>query len=220
MPLLETISKYVIVPAAILYFAGWVYLYYFLFSIGVSFSSANMDVYTVCAYAISTFVYLLQGSRLVITLLSAAGLASAALIYVRIIHPHPNRAVRWFDDHLFRPLWKLATSHTGQAASFIVLLCFLYFLASAAGISHAKEIQAHPGPRIFFQFADSVSSHAVSACREIDGCYYGALASANSSGSLRKIMESSDYIVVLNADDLHVVLIPKTLVVFSDISNF
>lgn len=218
MTFFDLISRYVVIPGAVLYFAGWVYLYYFLFALGVSISSANIDVYTVCIYAFSTFVFLLRRPQ--IYALIALGLVIGVAVLIHRTPPKKRMVLATvMETYAISPLWNFLRSAIGQTAAYAAILVLTYIGSRAAGLEHIRDVENNPGPTVFLQFSRDSVAAASADCKEVNGCYYAALMSANSAGALRKVIDMSDFVVLLdesgNESQKNVFLVPRSLIVFS-----
>lgn len=66
--------------AVFLYFMGWIYIYYFLDSFGLSVKAMDVDIYNLLIYSSNVFIYLYHNQMLVVIFILLA------IVLVRIFH--------------------------------------------------------------------------------------------------------------------------------------
>src|SRR6266699_639520 len=188
MASLESISKYVLVPALLLYFAGWIYLYFFFFYLGVGVSILDLDIYTVLSYSVSVLIFIM---------FSWVTWLAVGLFVIVFIAGLTSKKMGSVLRRFFSRTKKIVTgSMVTQAVLCLLFLLGSFYVARAAGIAHTLEVKTIPGPTIMIQFSKELAEEKAEPCRAIDGCYYDLLVGANSGAALREVLETKEYLVV------------------------
>jgi hypothetical protein len=228
MAFIDAVSKYVVIPAVMLYLAGWTYIYYFLDHFGVGISIVEFDVYTVVLYsipvisrAVQIFLAILIPVFFVFCLAALVALASAwfAKQHVQRGALSP-KLTKFMRRRVGRVLHVVGRSSMGHALLFILVLFGDFYLARAVGSEQAQEVKAGVGRPIFVQFSRDFGDRGGPGCKEKDGCYYEHLLDANRRSLLRKIFETREYLIVLDAsqeqvDEHPALVVPRRHVEFA-----
>lgn len=191
----DALSKYVLIPAAVLYFVGWVYLYTLLVPFDVDTSILNADIYSTMMYSVSVPLFAFTARYYLV----AFGVIVVILVFA--IEP-----ARRFSRTLF-----------GQLLLYFLFLAGCYYLAQDAGKSRAQQIMAKSNPQVMhIQFSREFPDPQNPAnCFEWKGCFYDAIAIANSSGDLREVLETKDDLVVFDVVRGYSYAVPRKLVDFT-----
>lgn len=201
MKFLDLISKYIIVPAAILYFSGWIYLYTLCSNVGLDVALLKLDTNTILlnSYNVLQFVFRFCIRELAVYWLVLVGLFSALLIALgatkrsRLIvlkgMARAHMATR--DAEAF-----IAASFVVQALLYVFLIVAIGSISKSAAIAYLNQVPIRPGTRMAFEFNQLFVTESEAQCTADPQCWYTFLKAANGSARLRLLLETPDYFVV------------------------
>lgn len=198
MRFVELVSKIVIVPAALLYFSGWIYLYTLCTYVGLDVSLLDLDTntiimnsYNVLNYANRTFWETVQDYWIVsfLVVVVIGGTILIPIVRRSVKQACTSRSFR-YSRILLRRNWIV------QGVVFVLIALVLSNFSEAAARNYLAQLPSKPGARMFFDFSKSFIDQSESNCKVNPACYYEYLKSANDSSSLRMLLETSQYFVV------------------------
>lgn len=200
MKFLDIISKYIIVPAAILYFSGWIYLYTLCSNVGLDVALLKLDTNTILlnSYNVLQFVFRFCVREVAIYWLVLVGLFAALLIALGA-----RRSRLFVLKGLARAHMAARDAEAFVAGSFLVQGVLYLFLIVAVGsiskfaaIAYLNQVPVRPGTRMAFEFNQPFVAESEAQCTADPQCWYTFLKSANGSARLRLLLETPDYFVV------------------------
>jgi hypothetical protein len=196
MKVLELLSTYVIIPAAVLYFAGWIYLYTLcrftgldVVLLGLDTNSIIMNSYNVVAFAYDRILAFVASTWVI----AIAGL----VVVVALVTTFVPIAAQAFDRTRSSILSRVATAGLALwIATYVLGLIGIAALSQAAAKDYLAHLTSRPGARMLFDFKRSFVEESDRNCRENSNCYYVYLKRANDSSRLRMLLETPDYFAV------------------------
>ncbi len=202
MRILEIISKYIIIPGALLYFSGWIYLYTFCRQIGIDVSVLNLDTNSIILNSYYVLRFMVRTIEDIAAAYWIVLLATAILAAILIVLSRPGwplgRVVERFFYPFDRALRRNSTSTIVELATLVVLLMGLGAVAREAAADYLQQIPRRPGARMVFTFTQQFIADSMAQCPKTapDQCYYHYLELANDGSRLRMLLETTDYFVM------------------------
>lgn len=194
MKFLDLVSKYIIIPAGVLYFAGWIYLYTLcryvaldVTMLGLDTNSIIMNSYNVLEFVFRAATHLI-GSFL-FWLATLALVSLGILAYVLGSSAKTTGVVQ-------KTYCDVARSPAAAALVYVLLLFGVAFSSRAAARDYLLHVPSRPGARMLFDFKKEFVEQSEWDCKANPDCYYVYLRAANDSARLRMLMVTPDYFVV------------------------
>ncbi len=199
MKFIDLFSTYIVLPAAVLYFTGWMYLSAYCRGIGLDVALLDADINTII---MNSYHVVLFGFRTTFDLFAAAwGWIVLAAIIAAALTVAVRRHARWRKAALgYAKAWSertavLRQSLAGDIALLLVLGVALSFLSRFAAASDLAFLQKNTEARIVFEFTQRFVTESKAECAENDACYYPYLKKANDQSRLRLLLETPAIVV-------------------------
>ena len=212
--IIENFAALAVVPASLLYFSGYIYLYFFCTYLGIDPSSLHYDLFTVMIYAVNAVLF-----PLTVALRYWPWTAGcvATIVAIAVLWRWDNGRIlrRWrvhspTAGHFSRPVGLAA-----RAAAVLAAVVLLFLVSEVGGENRAAESLQSKGPAVRFQFTRTFLT--ASACQPGKSCGYDDLTLANEMWCLHKLIETDNAVIVACQppdSDAVIYAIPKSAITF------
>jgi hypothetical protein len=210
----ENFASLAVIPAALLYFVGYVYLYFYCQGLGIDAVSLKYDTFTIMVYAIDAIVFpltvIVEHWHWTLATLAAFG----AVFYLGRI------AAAKFP---LKPIGSgnAAAKFLRRTAKVLATICLataVYYVAQAGGEYRAGQVLGAMGPPVQFQFTDAFRSFKT--CQP-GKCQIDSLMAANDLWCLHRLIETETSVVAVcnpgSGSTIAIFEIPKNAIAFQNV---
>jgi hypothetical protein len=207
--IIENFAALAVVPAALLYFSGYIYLYFFCRHLGIDPASLHYDLFTVMIYAVNALIFPLALAS-VHWLWTLGGIVTLAAAVPALHWAGKHMHRRWgarIASEIARPL-----RFAARTSAVLGAIILLFLISQMGGAARAEDALRLDGPAVHFQFTNAFLA---GLCEKDQPCGYDDLKAANNGWCLRKLIETEGDVIVAcrpPGSDLVIYVVPKSAI--------